>query len=115
MISPILAKLYIIILEKKIIIWIEFHEKRDKFQAGFIGYHSIVDHLVTVRIIAKEYCNNKTNILCCFVDFRKACDIIPITNLWNRLEELKFPSKLKATAIRLHENVITKFRNTKGW
>jgi hypothetical protein len=52
MISPILAKLYGIILEKKISLWLESHDKRDKGQAGFRRYHSTVDHLVTFRIIA---------------------------------------------------------------
>jgi hypothetical protein len=34
MISPILAKIYGIVLEKKISIWLESHDKRDKGQAG---------------------------------------------------------------------------------
>jgi hypothetical protein len=54
MISPILAKLYTIILEKKINIWLESHGKRAKGHVGFRGYHSTVNHLVTLRIIAKE-------------------------------------------------------------
>jgi hypothetical protein len=52
MISPILAKLYGSILEKKIDTWIESHGKRARGQPGFRGYHSIEDHLVTFRIIA---------------------------------------------------------------
>jgi hypothetical protein len=55
MISPILAKLYGIILEKKISLWLESHGKRAKGQAGFRRYHSTVDHLVTFRIIAEEF------------------------------------------------------------
>jgi hypothetical protein len=62
MISPILTKLYGIILEKKISIWLESHGKRVKGQAGFRRYHSTVDHLVTFRIIAEEFCNTKTNL-----------------------------------------------------
>jgi hypothetical protein len=52
MISSILDKLYGIILEKKINIWLESHGKRAKGQAGFRRYHSTMDHLVTFRIIA---------------------------------------------------------------
>jgi hypothetical protein len=55
MISPILAKLYGIILEKKINLWLENHGKRAKDQDGFRRYHSTVDHLVTFRIIAEEF------------------------------------------------------------
>jgi hypothetical protein len=54
MISPILSKLYGSILEKKISIWLESHGKRAKGQASFRGYHSTVDHLITLRIIAEE-------------------------------------------------------------
>jgi hypothetical protein len=50
-----------------------------------------VDHLVTFMIIAEECRNDKIDLLCCFVDFRKTFDIVSRTNLWNRLEELKAP------------------------
>jgi hypothetical protein len=115
MISPILAKIYGIILEKKISIWLESHGKRAKDQARFRRYHSTVDHLVTFRIIAEEFCNAKTNLFCCFVDFRKAFDMVPRKNLWNRLEEIKVPLELRDAAIRMYENVIAKFKNTEGW
>jgi hypothetical protein len=51
MISPILSKIYGIILEKKIRLWLESHGKRAKGQAGFRRYHSTVDYLVTFRIM----------------------------------------------------------------
>ena len=90
MISPILAKLYII-LEKKISLWIESRGKISKGQTEFRRYHSTVDHLVTFRIIAEEFHNTKTNLFCCFVDFRKDFDMVPRKNLWNRFEKIKVP------------------------
>jgi hypothetical protein len=115
MISSILTKLYGIILEKMINLSLENRSKRAKGQAGFKRYHSTVDHLVTFMIIAEEFRNTKTNLCCCFVDFRKAFDMVPRKNLWNRLEELKVPLELRAVAIRMYENIISKFKNTKGW
>ena len=115
MISSILAKLYGIILEKTIILWLESHGKRDKCQAGLRRYHSTMDHLVTFRIIAEEFYNTKTNLFCCFVDFRKSFDTVPRKNLWNRLEEIKVPLELRDAAIRMYENVIAKFENIEGW
>jgi hypothetical protein len=50
MISPILAKLFGIILEKIIRLWLKIHGKRDKGQAEFRRYHSTMDHLVTLVI-----------------------------------------------------------------
>jgi hypothetical protein len=74
-----------------------------------------VDHLVTFRIIAEEFCNTKTNLFCCFVDFRKDFDMVLRKNLWNRLEEIKVPLELRDVAIRMYENVIAMFKNIEGW
>jgi hypothetical protein len=115
MISPILAKLYGIILEKEISLWLESHGKRDKGHVGFRRYHSTLDHLVTFRIIVEEFHNTKTNLFCFFVDSRKAFDMVPRKNLWNRLEEIKVPLELRAITIRMYEKVIAKFKNTKCW
>jgi hypothetical protein len=115
MISPILAKLYGIILEKKISLWIESHGKRAIGQAGFRRYHSTADHIFTFRIIAKEFCHNKKNIFCFFVYFRKSFDMVPRKNLWKRLEEIKVPLELRVSPIRMYENVISKIKNTKCW
>jgi hypothetical protein len=73
-----------------------------------------LDHIVTFRIIAEEFHNTKTNLFCCFVDFRKSFDMVPRKNLWNRLEEIKVPLELRNVAIRMYENVITKFKNIEG-
>jgi hypothetical protein len=40
MISHILAKIYEIILDKKISIWLEIQGKRDKGHVGFRNHHS---------------------------------------------------------------------------
>ena len=49
------------------------------------------------------------------MDFRKDFDTIPRNNLWNRLDEIKVPFELRVAAIRLYENVITKFKSNEGW
>ena len=72
MIIPLLAKLYGIIIEKKINGWLEMEGKRAKDQAGFRRNHSTMDHLLTLRISVEEWRNNKSDLFCCFVDFEKA-------------------------------------------
>jgi hypothetical protein len=74
-----------------------------------------MEHIVTFRIIAEEFHNTKTNLFCCFVDFRKAFEMVPREKNWNRLEEIKVPLELRVAAIRMYENVIAKFKNTEGW
>ena len=88
--------------------------KTTKGQAGFRRNHSTTKHLATLRIIAEECHNNKSNIFFCFVYFRKAFDTVPRNNLWNRLEELKVPFELRASAKRLYEKFISKFKNNEG-
>ena len=81
MISPLLAKLYGLILEKKISIWLESEGKWAKGQAGFRREHSTMDDLVTLRIIVEKCRNDKFNLFCCFMDFRNAFDAVPRNNL----------------------------------
>lgn len=114
MVSHILAKLCKIILENKISLWLESHGKRVKGKASYRRYHSIMDHLVTLRIIAKECHNNKTNTFYCFIDFRKAFDTIPWKKLWNMLEKIIFPLELTIVKTKLYENFIVKFRTIEG-
>ena len=81
----------VLFLEKKLSIWLENEGKRAKGQESFRRQHPTTDHLVTLRIIVEECRNDKSNLFCCFVDFRKDFDMVPRNNLWNRLEELKVP------------------------
>jgi hypothetical protein len=74
-----------------------------------------MDHIVNFRIIAEDLRNTKTDIFCCFVDFRNSFDMVPRKNLWDRLEAIKVTFDLRATKIRLYENIINRFKNTKGW
>ena len=71
MINPLLAKLYGIILEKRINEWLEMEGTQFKCQTGFRRNHSTRNHLVMLRIIVEECRNNKYGLFCCFVDFRK--------------------------------------------
>ena len=77
MIIPVLENIYGIILEKKISVWIESKGNRAKGQAEFKRNHSTTYHLITLKIIAEECHNNKSNLFCCFVDFRKDFDMVP--------------------------------------
>ena len=115
MISPLLAKLNGIILEKKLSIWLESEGKRAKGQAGFRRKHPTTDHLVMLRIIVEKCRNDKSNLFCCFVDFRNAFNTVPRNNLWNRIEEINVPFELRVDSIRLYENVAAKLKRNEGW
>jgi hypothetical protein len=46
-----------------------------------------------------------------FVYFIKSFDTVPRKNLWNRLEEIKVPLELRASTLRMYENIISNFKN----
>ena len=73
-------------MKQKISTWAESTSKKALGQAGFRPRPSIVDHFVTLRVIMEESrLQGKTN--CCFVDFKKAFDIVSQIELWNRMVE----------------------------
>jgi hypothetical protein len=95
MISHILVKLYKIILETNINILLESHGKIFKGEVGFRSYDSTMDRHVMLKIIMEECPNNKINLHCSLVDFRKYFDTVPMDNNWYSLEELKVPFELR--------------------
>jgi len=66
-------------------------------------------------MIAEDCHNIKSNLFCCYVDFKKAFDAVPRNNLWNGLEELKIPLELRVAAMRLYEKFIAKFKSIEWW
>ena len=79
--------------------------KKTKCQVRSGSYHLAMDHLVTLRDNSRECCNNKTNLMCFFVDFRKKIDVVYKTDLCNILEKLKVPFELIVVPIRLYMKV----------
>jgi len=50
-----------------------------------------VDHGITLRHIIEKILGEKGKAFCCFVDFRKAFDMVPRDKLWHKMEELGVP------------------------
>ena len=53
---------------------------------------------------------DKEEVLCYFVDFKKAFDTLPRDKLWYRMEELEISLHYKAIVHRLYEVVKVKIR-----
>ena len=54
-------------------------------QAGFKKDHSTIDHIFTLKSLIDLYLYKKKRIYCCFIDYSKAFDTIPIYKLWTKL------------------------------
>jgi len=71
-VGPILAKLFTMILDKKLSEWAKQHGLRAKGQVGFHkDYHTIKQLFILRTLIEQSKAKNKP-FYCCFVDFKKA-------------------------------------------
>jgi hypothetical protein len=84
-IRSILAKLFAMILDKRLSKWVEKHGLRAKGQAGFRKDYHIIDQLFILRILIEQSKAKKKPLYCCFVDFKKAFDTLPREVLWQVL------------------------------
>ena len=92
----------------------EERDKRAKGKAGFRPKHSTVDHGITLRHIIEKVWEKKGEAFCCFVDFKKAFDMVPRDKLWHIMEELGVPIHLRAIVHRLYEEAKVKIRTLDG-
>ncbi len=81
-VGPILAKLFAMILEKRLSEWVEQHGLRAKGQAGFRKDYHTTDQLFILRILIKQNKAKKKPHYYYFVDFKKAFDTMPREVLW---------------------------------
>jgi hypothetical protein len=88
-VGPILTKLFIMILEKRLSEWVEQHGLRAKGQVGFHKYYCTGDQLFILRTLIEQSKAKKKPLYCCFVDFKKMFDIVPHEMLWHVLAGLR--------------------------
>jgi hypothetical protein len=84
-IVPILTKLFIMILDKKLSKWAKQHGLRAKGQAGFRKDYRTINQLFIFRTLIEQSKAKKKPLYCCFVDFEKVFDIVPCEVFWQVL------------------------------
>ena len=97
MVGSLIAKLFGCIMESKISVWAEKNGKRAYGQAGFRKHHSTIDHFVTLRELMEGSRLRGKGLYYCFVDFKKAFDMVPHEHLW-----IKVPSKYTLAIFRIY-------------
>ena len=110
MVNSIMAKLFGSVMEMKLSSWAELNDKWACGQAGFCQAHSTIDHLVTLRVLMEESRLMGKGLYCCFVDFKKAFDMVPRDTLWKRMEELQVPNEYMHAVARIYERVVCQVR-----
>jgi hypothetical protein len=81
-VGPILAKLFTMILNKRLNKWVEQHGLRAKGQVGFPKDYHTIDQLFILRTLMKQSKAKKKPLYFCFMDFKKVFDIVSHEVLW---------------------------------
>jgi len=89
MVGPILAKLFVMILDKRLNKWVEQHGLHAKGQAGFHKDYHTTNQLFILWILIEQSKAKKKPLYCCFVDFKNAFDTVLREVLWHVLTSLK--------------------------
>ena len=58
-----------------------------KIQAGFRKSYSTLDHVLTLELLSNILLQRKTKLLCAFLDFKQAFDIVWRTGLWTNMQK----------------------------
>jgi hypothetical protein len=84
-VGPILAKLFAMILEKRLSEWVEQHGLCAKGQTRFRKDYRTTNQLFILQNLIEQNKAKKKPLYCCFVDFKKAFDTVPREMLWQLL------------------------------
>ena len=90
----ILAKLYAMVLEARASSWAEHVKCRAKGQAGFRKDFRTTDQVFIIQTLIQQARQEKRKLYCCFVDFKKAFDLVPRQTLWKVLEQRGMTGKV---------------------
>ena len=85
-ITVILAKLCAMVLEARASAWAEQMKCRAKGQAGSRKVFRTTDQIFVIQTLVQQAKQAKENFYCCFVDFKKAFDLVPRRALWITLQ-----------------------------
>ncbi len=79
------GKLFTSVLNKRLYKFTVENDTIGEEQAGFKKGYSTTDHAFVLKTLIDLYLNKKKRLYCCFVDYKKAFDTVPRTELWQKV------------------------------
>ena len=83
-----MAKLFNNIINRRIEKFLTKHELIDKRQIGFKKEARTTDHMFILRSLIEKYTKKGKNLFTCFIDFKKAFDLVDHTALMYKLNKI---------------------------
>jgi len=100
-----LAKLYSIILLKRLDKWAEGNGMRAKGQAGFRNGRGTLDNAFVLNHLIEKYRAKKKPLYAAFIDFRKAYDSIDRSRLWDCLRGMGINGRILDSLMEMYREV----------
>jgi len=88
-VGSILAKLFLMMFNKRLSEWAKQHGLCVKGQVRFRKNYRTTDQFFVLRTLIKQNKAKKKPLYCCFVDFKKVFDIMSCEVLWQVLASLR--------------------------
>ncbi|KAI5728807.1 hypothetical protein M8J77_021345 [Diaphorina citri] len=110
-----ISKLFINIIQERIYTWAEKLKILDEGQAGFRKGRGCVDNLFTFYSVLCINLNRNKKVFCCYVDFRRAFDLVPHELLWKHLFKLGLSTHLINVVKSLYDKARVKIRTDNGY
>ena len=89
-----IAKLFNTIITKRIEIFADEHNLIDHKQIGFKKNSRTADHMFILRTLISKYTKGDSKLYTCFIDFKKAFDLVDHHYLLTKLQHMGFSSEV---------------------
>jgi hypothetical protein len=99
-----LGKLFTSLINNRLNIYLEETNLLGIEQAGFRDGFSTLDHIFTLHCLIDLYLHKKKRIYCCFIDYKKAFDLVDRSSLWMKLLGLGINGRIFNVVHNLYDN-----------
>ena len=109
-VSDALAKLYAVVLNNRLVPWLEVHHLRAPTQAGFRPALGTSHPLFGLRHFIDVSLRTRQPLLVCFVDLIKAYDTVSRPLLWQIMGDIGVPPGFVAAVRSMYDGVVCQVR-----
>jgi hypothetical protein len=100
-----MGKLFTSVLNRRLLKWDKENSVISDAQFGFKPGHSTVDAIFVLQSLINRTLKKRKRLYCCFIDYRKAFDLIDRSSLWCKLINQGVQGKMLKIIKSLYENV----------
>ena len=111
---PVLSKLLTKILNNRMLLWADKFEVLDKGQAGFRPGYTAMDNLQILQAFMEKWLTTNSRLYMCFIDMRKAFDMVDRQTLWYKLINMGLTGKVLRLFKSMYEEVKSQVRGFCG-